>query len=230
MEFRPEDILKNIIPGLIACIGFVSVSLGNFTYSDFKGVFFTDIKDYSEIMLIFLLVFAYLMGYIVDAISSFIEYNIVYKFLGTPSSKLLTNSKSRIHLVNQEAIINNIVLKCSLKPEDFILDPLQSKKNLKSCNILFKHANYLKDENPISGIKEKVKQYYFSYIFSRNLFFSAFFSCICVLISQFNKLTFLSITLFVICLLVLYYRKREQSFYYSRQVLLASNHSTKSSD
>lgn len=117
MEFRIEDILKNIIPGMIFIIGILILYFNGFSYPDFIKFISTDIKEYSEIILVLLLVASYIAGYLVDSLSSILEHYCIYKIFGTPSLKLLTGKGDRIKLVNHVAVLDNINTKCYTPPD-----------------------------------------------------------------------------------------------------------------
>jgi hypothetical protein len=122
MEFRFEDILKNIIPGMITCFGLSIFFLSNYSYTDIQKTISSDIKEYSEIILVLLLVCCYLVGYCVDALSSVLEHYCIYAIFGTPTLKLLKGKGRRIFLSNYTEVLQNIKRKYFLTVTNFILD------------------------------------------------------------------------------------------------------------
>ena len=223
MEFRFEDILKNIIPGFVLLVGLIFFFYGGRTYDEFQKFISSGYKDYSEVILVLLLIICYLLGFLADAVGSRLEKHCIYAIFGTPSLKLLQNKGRRIKLVNYQEILNNIVLKCHLT--SVTLSTLDRAHKIKSTTLLFQHANSLKDLNPNEKIKEKVKEYYFSYIFSRNILFAYLISFILIIFSIRNLLTTTVYVFLIITLFILFLRRMEKSFYYSRQVLIASYYS-----
>src|SRR6476661_3451937 len=132
MEFRFQDILKNIIPGMIAISGLLIFFLKNCSYSDFQKIISSDIKDYSEIILILLLVTSYMVGYCVDALSSLLEHYCIYEIFGTPALRLLKGKGKRIFLSNHSEILHNIKSKYFASPTTLTLDK-------KTCVLIFKY-------------------------------------------------------------------------------------------
>lgn len=222
MEFRFEDILKNIIPGMVFLIAIMILFFNQYNYPDFKEIFSSYLKEYSEIILVFILVGSYISGHLLDSFSSLLEYYIIYRIWGAPSLRLLKGKGSRIHLVNHDKVLQNINKQC-FSQADTISFTGNLKKDKKLSRELFKQANYLKDLNPNADALKKINDYYYSYIFARNLAFSYLILFIVVMGSFLKLLTYPTIIVSTFFLIALFARRRDRAYYYSRQVLLASN-------
>src|SRR5687767_156819 len=108
MEFRFEDILKNIIPGGILALAVAVFFIGGLSPESLKNILASDLKEYGEIILIGLLVSFYLLGHFIDALSSLFEFYVIHEVIGRPSYKLLTGKGRRIRLINHKEIITKI--------------------------------------------------------------------------------------------------------------------------
>ncbi|MGZ3812352.1 MAG: hypothetical protein ACXVB0_21155 [Mucilaginibacter sp.] len=228
MKFRFEDFLKNIIPGIILLIGITVFLVGDpsqlaLTESNLHTV----LKEYSELVILLFLVLAYLVGYINDGLSSWLEYYSIYYFLGTPALKLLRGKGKRISLVLCTDILKYLQAKESLSDEAIDIDKgtwfYQKNFRLAKDRVitLFKHANNLKDSNPQSSITEKIKDYYYAYIFSRNLFFSTLFSAGLIIITFHSSLSLKGLITLALVIIFLGIRRRDRAYYYTRNILLA---------
>jgi len=158
MNFRVQEIIKMIVPGavLICCLYFLIFNL-----SDLETLLN---KDYVSVYLVFLLVIIYVLGYFLDWFGSLFERSF-YHFFSKPSLRLLNNSQANskqwIKMVKYEEIADELCRKLSKSPH--------YPYDKKSAEYLFKAANYLKEKNSAIGIKEKLNEFYFYNIFSRNL-------------------------------------------------------------
>ncbi len=212
MEFRFEDILKNIIPGSIIFTGVILIILNQITFDCMIEILKSDLKEYSEILLFASLTAIYLFGYINDSISSILE-NILYKIIKKPSYYLLTNSGkiSRLKIANLDAVLEKIKEKFEIEITNLEGTDLNTSK-------AFKLINQCKKDN------DSLKEYYFSYIFSRNIFFASIFLSIAIVTSNHLKLEWFSYPIVLCILTILYLRRIEKSFYYSRRVILGLLH------
>jgi len=208
MEFRFEDILKNIIPGSIVFTGVLLIILNQITFDCMIEIIKSDLKDYSEVLLFIILTASYLFGYLNDSISSTLEH-ILYKLIKKPSYYLLTNSctctMSRLKIADLDAVLEKI-------KEKFKIEINNSEEN---SNQAFKLINQYKKDN------DSLKEYYFSYIFSRNIFFASIFLSIAIITSNHLKLEWFYYYPITLCILtILYFRRIEKSFHYSRKVIV----------
>jgi hypothetical protein len=228
MKFRFEDFLKNIIPGIILMVG-VGLFLIDKPAQLAQGgaILPSYLKEFPELTVLLFLVLSYLVGYINDGLSSWLEYYCIYYFLGTPALRLLRGKGKRISLVTNTGILSHLKTVESLTDDDINITDgawcyyraFWSSKN--KVIALFKHANNLKDSNPQAGIGEKIKDYYYAYIFSRNLFFSSLFSSVLIFITFYNSLSWKVVVTIILINLFLGIRRRDKSYYYTRNILLA---------
>lgn len=212
MEFRFEDILKNIIPGSIVFGGFSLMVLNQISFDDLKALVKSDLKEFSEILLFTILIVSYLFGYLNDSISSTLEH-ILYKIIKKPSYYLLTDSSksNKIKLANLDEVLKKIEENFEIKIESGDKNDLNSTK-------AFKLINQRKKDD------DSIKEFYFSYIFSRNIFFASIFLSIAIVTSNHLNLGWFSYPTLLFILTMLYIRRVEKSFYYSRKVILGFLH------
>ena len=221
MEFRFEDILKNLIPGSVLSCVIALVCFNTFGAQEFI-IIANELKDYTAIILLGILICCYIVGYINDSLSSFLEYHIIHKLFGRPSYKLLTGKSERYWLVNHEDIIANVKNKF---PNDKSLVFINKKvQDQKVAAKIFKYASILKIKNDKGEVIAMVRENYYSYIFSRNLFFSVLFSSIILIIRYYHSLTIFNYFLFSLIIILLSYRRRERDYYNTRYILIASNY------
>lgn len=213
MEFRFEDILKKIIPGSIVLLAVMVLLLNQITFEDMKELLKSDLKEYSEIILFAILTFSYLFGYLIDSISSNLENYILYSCIRRPSYHILTNScKRKLGIANLDGVMKKIEDKFSIKIDSSV-DSI-SETNKKTTQI-FREINQSKKDD------ETLKEYYFSYIFSRNIFFAFIFLSISIVTSNHFDLEWFSYPILLFILIILYVRRVEKSFYYSRKIILS---------
>ncbi|MDX3915377.1 MAG: hypothetical protein QHC79_17670 [Pseudosphingobacterium sp.] len=214
MNFRIQEILKTLIPGLWALALATTFS---YRYLDFSFIK-AEVKDAASIYLIFLLTTAYVVGYFLDWLGSLFE-RIYYKRVPPPSFFLINGTTKRITLSNDEEIFKFL---CNDLNVTFTR-PLART----NTSILFKRANVLKEKNKTVQMIDKINNYYFLKIFSRNLAVSFLFAFVLYItiyfghlnhITSFNWFSFLSLLFFGFTIL----RWREHAFYYSRQVIYAA--------
>lgn len=213
MEFRFEDILKKIIPGSIVFIGVLLIILNQITFDCMIEILKSDLKEYSEILLFIILIVSYLFGYLNDSISSTFENYILYKIINKPSYYLLTNSCkiNKLKIANLDEVLNKINEKFKIKIQ------ILEKTDLNSSQA-FKLINQCKKDD------DSLKEYYFSYIFSRNIFFAFIFLSIAIVTSIHLNLAWYSYLILLLILIILYIRRYEKSFYYSRKVIIGFLH------
>ena len=218
MEFRIQDALKNLIPGITLIIVVSSVWLIN--NPELYKIKTPDlVKDLSAIFAVIFLALVYLLGYFIDIVASFLERKILYNLFKKPSYFLLNNLNKNYMMARKEDILEHLCQKKRVAVPTFVKCDIASQ--------LFNIANELKDNNPSAIIKEKVAEYYNAYVFSRNLMGAIFISIIIsawkgMVYDDSNSLQML-FPLFII-LVISCYRWRNRGYYYSRQVLFASNY------
>lgn len=213
MEFRFEDILKKIIPGSIVLLAVILILLNQITFDYIKKIIKSDLKEYSEIILFVILTGSYLFGYIIDSISSNLENYILYSCIKRPSYHILTNScKQKLGIANLPVVMKKIDEKFNIK-----IDPLVDSDS----EISKKTTQIFREINQVKKGDETLKEYYFSYIFSRNIFFAFIFLSISIVTSNHLDLEWFSYPIFLFILIVLYARRVEKSFYYSKKIILS---------
>lgn len=217
-NFSLQDLLKKLIPGIIFIILTCFLVLKKSTVIEIVS----DYKDISGILLILLICFAYVLGFFIDAFSSYCErqyYNCFYK----PSYNLLNGKVVHgVELENREDVIN--VLTIAIYGEKY-------KDNIsviteKAATKLFKMANILKEHVEASNSNVRLSVYYDAKVFSRNLSVSLFSVTIFYLfyvLFHINLYTFSEFRWEVVLFIVFFtyisfYRWKIHAFYYTRQV------------
>jgi len=226
MEFKFQDILKNIIPGSVLLIGLCAYFFGRIPHLESIKTL-GELKEYSEIILLITVIGSYYLGYLNDGLSSWFEHYCIYSLFGTPSLKLLRSKGKRIFLVNADEILEHLKTQKQLGADavkigdgrNFFFKSFWTSKS--RTIILFKHANVLKDSNTNDALKEKTKEYYNSYIFSRNIFFGTLFTFILMILKFYDIFSITAWILMSLIVIVLFIRRRDKSYYYSRHILLA---------
>ena len=218
MEFRIQDLLKYVIPGmLILTVILIGNIISNITV--FPDKVPESVKDLSAILLLVFLAVSYTFGYFLDGLASLIEKGL-YAWLSKPSFELFNGTNKSYKLNDAEKIVKflcnnmNIMVVPALITKEFAV-------------LLFKTANVSKDKNPSDVIRERVNEYYSAYIFSRNLMatlFLSFIYCIILLIFADRSVTLtLYFILLSFLLMLSLVRWRMRGYYYSRQVIYASH-------
>ncbi len=212
MNFRIQDLTKTLIPGIVVFfLSFLLIlSEKQFTYLSLLT------KDTMAIWLIIFLATVYTCGFFIDLCGSFFE-RIYYHYREEPAMKLLNDKSRRIKLSSSAIIIDYIcdILRVSSQ------SPFQKEPAIK----MFKCANVYKDY-ATNNAKERVLEYYYSMILSRNLSTSLLISFLVYLIFflfNISKWTFNPYSLFIILAFLLFgYRWTTLAYYYSRQVFYAA--------
>lgn len=222
MDFRFKDILKNILPGLLLLIVFIVSIVLSVGYEYFVVHYLTPWKNYQQIILIVLLAFAYMLGYLIDGLASYAEYYIIYKYFGTPTLFLLRGKRHRYYLANFQNVLNNLTINYNLNNDDVNLNG-SHMLNVKKAFKLFKQANQLRNKCESKERNERAEEFYLSYVFARN-FLCAYTIAIIIIVSDFHKqLSLWMYCTFFVLELILFARRRAKSYYYSREVLSISS-------
>lgn len=218
MEFRFQDIIKNIVPGAVIVLAFTAFLINDMPTKQWEAIMNSPIKEYEAIMAIGALLIFYLVGYCLDAISSVLEYYLIHTLVGRPSYKLLSGKGSRIALVNYDEIIAHIQAKY---PNDHTLRfSGNSKTDKKIAKKFFRYANILRLSSRVPETNSLIREYYYSYIFSRNFFFAISIVSISVVVHFHRELTFIQYSVMAFILVLLYIRRRDHDYYHSRQILI----------
>jgi len=213
MEFRIQEILKNIIPGTILTILVGVVCYRNGSSLDTHVT--NALKDFSEFFMVLFLAALYFLGFLIDAIAAMLE-DWIYKIRKRPSFIILSGIASpKYSLTNRAELVLFLNNKSEL--------PMGSSLDRKNCYIFFKVANRLKDISGSDIIKEKLGEYYNSYIFARNV------TCVCLIGWSFNLVLLFSnwsslFWVFVIqsgIFFIVVIRLNRRAMYYTLQVFNA---------
>lgn len=201
MEYKFQDILKNIIPGFYITVGVLLLCLfsGILEINTFKVL--ESIPGEVTIFVVPLLF--YVMGYLNDTLSSQYEYFLYSKILKRPSELLLKNTKSR-YKIND---LDNIKQKLEIKG-DITRDKAYQA---------FQKANSQKNHARID-----VLEFYVSYIFARNLMTANIIVTLCSLVfcivSLDKSILWLIFVTYSLLSGIFIFRWRQKAFYYSKKV------------
>lgn len=184
MTFNLYDLLSQIIPG----------SIIYFTLLYVYGIEWD--KDYMAIATIF----AFLFGYFINAISSWIEKFYFWTWGGKPSSNLLSGKNVAYFEFYQGDEVITLLKK-------------EIKKDTASSDELFSIASYV-----ANGVKDtRIEAFNANYAFSRNILTSLIIiNVILVGDSSKNINYFLPLTILTI---LAWYRCKERGYYLSREIL-----------
>jgi len=209
MSFRIQDLMKIIIPGTLSLFftSLLIISYENYVWLN------NNIKDILALFLILFLVICYGFGYFIDFFGSLFE-KVYYSFKFKPSYYLINNIGKYVRLSKREEVLDDLCMKMSRCTAN-----LYSSKEAED---IFKFANVLKDKSPNSNNRERLSEYYFSMVFSRNLCSSFIVSLLFYLIYfifnnanvVFNCYSLLLFVPFIISVI----RWKQHAAYYSRQV------------
>lgn len=184
MNFKSYDILASLIPGFLALL--VSLSILDIEYNNDKIVLYTAV--------------AFLLGFIINTISSWLEDFYFLTWGGKPSDKLL-NGKD----IWKVRFYQSIKVKQLLNQETTNTNPSDDEL----FSIAMRYGNGLKDS--------RVEDFNAMYAFSRALLTTVFIGTILLLIKNYydwRYYSFLIPTLFVIWL-----RCKQRAYYYAREIL-----------
>lgn len=189
MEFKYYDLLSTIIVGYFAIMAFLF----------FAGI------DYNECYSIAYIAAAFVVGYLINAVSSLLEKFWYWTIGGMPSDKLLTidpNKKytgiCRVRFYEAEKAI------------DCIKEDLDNPKA--NTRQMFEYAMRKANGNHDSRIPDFNAQY----AFSRVLLTTLFFVTIIAIVYHFSDWRYY---LMIIPTVIAWNRFRERGYYYSREVL-----------
>jgi hypothetical protein len=116
---------------------------------------------------------------------------------------------------NSDLVLNNLDKEYKIYERKIIATDLKTLTK-KEASALFKLANVYSQRCSDDLTKQKLKEYYYAYIFSRNIFFLVFISSIIYLITPFNHLN-LFLLLFILVLNTIFFiRRKDKAYYFSR--------------
>lgn len=184
MSFKLYDILSSLIPGFIILVA--SMYMLNIEYN----------KDYA----IPYTALAFLIGYIINALCSWLENVYYWTWGGKPSTRLL-EGKDMWKVRFYEAT----------KVKDYLLEEVKdpSASNDKLFHEAMRYANGKSDS--------RVDDFNAHYAFSRSLLTTTLVAIIFVAIKQHDNWLFYVIAF--PSLFVVWFRCKQRAYYYSREVL-----------
>lgn len=227
MEFKIQDVLKNIIPGTLLWI-YIIIAL--YIHTDMLATDFLpeNAKDFSEICLFIFLTMVYLTGYILDGISSYLEEGLVYEyFVNRPSYHLLNGTGwEKAKLAGLPLIVQTLTTKHNQENniQPTVADPAAPSEPTEItpefARILFRIANRMKSKCTDTQ-KELISEYYNSYVFSRNIAATALIACLLTLILTITNISdyWVAFTTILIISVFAVLRWRQRAYYYSRIIL-----------
>jgi hypothetical protein len=184
MNFKTYDILSSLVPGFIA----VLILLNGF-----------DIK-YDKDMVIAYTVVAFLLGYLINTISSWMEDFYFFTWKGKPSSCLLDGKD-----------IWKVKFYHSVKTKDLLLNDSgkSTATNDELFTIAMRYANGQKDS--------RVDDFNAMYAFSRSLLTTVLIGTIVLLITNYDNWKYYSVL--IPSLFIVWLRCKQRAYYYAREVL-----------
>jgi len=214
-NFRIQDFQKFILPGTVILGILIFLYFQNTNISEFVMKY----KDFTAPLILIFLILSYFIGYFIDYMGSLFEF-FYYCCFEKPSFKLINNT-SKCKLSNREKILEFICDKMRCNTTQSTID-----YNIESASEIFKFANVLKDRSSSSVSKERLMEYYFLKIFSRNLFTACFTSIFILIFSIVlnSSVSKYSVLIGMIILMTLsFFRWKTHAFYYSRQVFYVAS-------
>lgn len=184
MNFKFYDILSSLVPGFIILAA--SMYMLNIEYN----------KDY----VLPYTALAFLIGYIINAICSWLEDIYYWTWGGKPSTKLL-DGKDMWKVRFYE----------SKKVKDYLLEEVKdpSASNDKLFHEAMRHAN--------GKSESRVDDFNAHYAFSRSLLTTTLIAVIFIAFKQYDNWLFYIIA--IPSLFVVWFRCKQRAYYYSREVL-----------
>ena len=188
MEYKFQDVLKNIIPGFY-------ILFGSFIICFFNGMSINKITIImnifpAEVYLLFIPLIIYILGYINDTIASFFEYNIYYNIY----------KRSDVSKIKQLLNISNAEY------------PINADNAYK----MFQKANSMKKSN--EDISEFYVSYIFARNMMTSNVLVTLFCFIGTLFSFHNISLWTITVVFLVINILFTYRWRQKSIYYSKNV------------
>lgn len=219
MDFKFEEILKNIFPGLLVMTGIHFFITGTIPFCNWRNPFPQSWKDFSAILLTIILVVAYVVGYINDLLSSWFEDYILFKIIKKPTYRLLAGKTNRIILTNRIYIFNKLQSRCKT---DVVNNDI-NKMSDRDAEYLFQEAKTIAEEKAIELSKEKLDIFYKSFNFARNFLTALIIVAILFFIKEWQvngvKKAVITILYFLPFIFILYRRWLERGLYHSRIIL-----------
>lgn len=205
MEAKFQDLLKNIIPGFFIVF---SITILCYFVNIVPLILLMKkvIKLPVELIIVTTPFVLFLIGYINDSISSQIEFWIYECGLSRPSFSILNNKTKRYNLSNLSTVKSRINI------EDSVQEINRSKT-----------YDYFKKANDIKKSNEELKEFYLSYVFSRNLMVAALIALLTSILFVILYFSMNAVICVIVCLIIFIlfsHRWRQRAFYYTRKVFI----------
>ncbi|WP_179221454.1 hypothetical protein [Sphingobacterium cellulitidis] len=183
MTFKTYDILSSLVPGFLFLLVLIA----------FFGL------EYDKDLVVAYTAIAFFLGYILNAMGSWLEQLYFFSWGGRPSSNLLSGKKfGNIKVYNLEKIINH----------------LKSKTNSSTPlpNELFSIA-----ARTASAMKEtRIEDFNAIYAFSRTLLTTCLIGSILLIVENYNDWQFYTTIPLVA---ILWLRAKQRAYYYVKEVI-----------
>lgn len=184
MSFKPYDILSALIPGFLMLLALMN----------FLGV------SYDKDFVIAYTAIAFLIGFIVNTLSSWLEDFYFWTWGGKPSNNLLEGKSIwKVKFYDFEKT-KNLLIKEANK---------ENPSNDHLFSIAMRYANGLKDS--------RVQDFNANYAFARVLLTTLFVSTFVLLVRNYQDWRYYAIL--IPLLIIVWLRCKQRGYYYSREVL-----------
>lgn len=194
MEFRIYDILSSLVHGVI-CLG-TAMQLFGWSFQDYGAMYFAAC--------------AFCIGYIINALGSWLQKALFWSFGGMPTKQMLRNRKGKIY-----AGISNA-------PFYFSGELVEELKNdCQADGIIDDKFSELMQQVARQGENTRIKDFNCSYAFSRSMLISSLIiSALLIYKSPCVWQTYLILVVPIIC----YCRCRNRAFHYAKEVAMEYLH------
>jgi hypothetical protein len=222
MKFNIHDFISKIIPGGLTLIILFSIVITNEVENGGSNLndYITILKEFKGLNSIFFLMIAYLLGYVLDGLSSFFTEKILWKMWGGWPIVLLHQGKttSRTTFPQRKKVFNTLskIYFNSIK-DDFSEDEYDE---------LYYFAQSQVRKSGTNEQTTRQQDYINSYIFSRNLTTTLIIITIIlgiIIIVNYSITALILLILILLFLLFNYYRCKDKALYQTRNLLNSAN-------
>lgn len=224
MQLKLFDILSSVIPGafVLICLFFTSFA-NNFDPIWIEGKIAV-YKDIASILVVCFVVTSYITGYVIHALGSWIEPLLWRTWGGRPEQLLLTNNTNRLGIGSKNIAIVEWLKKES--SDERLISMKISELRTDDFRKLFQIAKNMAFVSGKSAYQSRIEDFNNSYVFSRNILVAFLFMLLCGVILCFNSnLGFGWLAIMVLLVLIVWWRARDRSIYYTREILVAGYYS-----
>ncbi|MCC6413626.1 MAG: hypothetical protein IT270_18360 [Saprospiraceae bacterium] len=175
-------------------------------------------------MVVVFLVASYITGYVIHALGSWIEPLLWKTWGGRPEQILFTNNTNRIGIGSKNEVIVEWLKKessderlISLKITDLRTDDFRK---------LFQIAKNMAFVSEKPAFKSRIDDFNNGYVLSRNILVAFLFMLLCGTFLCLNSNLGLGwLVIMVLLVLIVWWRARDRSIYYTREILVAGYYS-----